>query len=174
MQSPARQQFSSQGAPIRPGRLAGLTHGRLQFSTGLKMLLPGLMALLALSTGGASAQTYERHQGGYPVPVPVPVPTPGIGQRQDPDRPMVTTSANTCTCQVAETSGSACMIFLRTNAADWLAKNAPQTALRSSNNGRFYDTPFAVAASACAGRKVAPGSVKVHWLDRKNAILEWK
>ena len=46
--------------------------------------------------------------------------------------------------------------------------------MRSSNDGSDYYTPFALAASACAGRKVNASTVKVHWLDRKNAILEWK
>ena len=91
----------------------------------------------------------------------------------DADKPLINTTGNSCRCQVNETSGNACMIFMRTNAADWIMKNAPQTRMRSSNDGRFYDTPFDLAASACAGRKVNPGSVKVHWLDRKSAILEW-
>ncbi|WP_050478760.1 hypothetical protein [Herbaspirillum rhizosphaerae] len=121
----------------------------------------GAMALLAtLWAGPASAQLIERHPFAYPPPAP--------------DKPVVTTSANTCKCEVADTSGSACMIYMRTNAADWLAQNAPQTRLRSSNDGRYYDTPFALAASACAGRKVNASTVKVHWLDKKNAILEWK
>ncbi|ASU38749.1 hypothetical protein hmeg3_10910 [Herbaspirillum sp. meg3] len=120
----------------------------------------GAIALLTMLCGSASAQLIERHPFGYPPPVP--------------DKPVVTTSANTCKCEVADTSGSACMIYMRTNAADWIAQNAPQTRLRSSNDGRYYDTPFALAASACAGRKVNASTVKVHWLDKKNAILEWK
>ncbi len=102
------------------------------------------------------------------------LPYPLGYERPEPDKPVVTTSANTCKCEVADTSGSACMIYMRTNAGEWLAQNAPQTRMRSSNDGRYYDTPFALAASACAGRKVNASTVKVHWLDRKNAILEWK
>jgi len=116
--------------------------------------------------------SYGTQQHGIPLPVPIPVPDP-LNRNQQLNEP-ITTSGNSCTCQVAQTSGSACMIFLRTNAADWIAKNAPQTAMRSSAGGRFYDAPFSLAASACAGRKVAPGGIKVHWLDRGNAILEWK
>ncbi|QDD64930.1 hypothetical protein EJD96_12550 [Herbaspirillum seropedicae] len=115
---------------------------------------------------------YGTHQQAVPVPVPVPVPDT-FNRNAAPSEP-ITTSGNSCTCQVAETSGGACMIFLRTNAADWIARNAPQTPLRSSASGRYYDAPFALAASACAGRKVAPGGIKVHWLDRRSAILEWK
>lgn len=120
------------------------------------------MALLAASLCSPSvgAQILDRPPFGYPPPAP--------------DKPVVTTSANTCKCEVADTSGSACMMYLRTNAADWIAQNAPQTRLRSSNDGRYYDTPFGLAASACAGHKVNPATVKVHWLDKKNAILEWK
>lgn len=117
-------------------------------------------ALLLLVANLAGAQALERFPYGY--------------ARPEPDKPVVTTSANTCKCEVADTSGSACMIYLRTNAADWIGQNAPQTRLRSSNDGRYYDTPFALAASACAGRKVNASTVKVHWLDKKTAILEWK
>jgi len=119
-----------------------------------------VLLLAAVWANPAAAQLIERSPFGYAPPAP--------------DRPVVTTSANTCKCEVADTSGSACMMYLRTNAADWIAQNAPQTRLRSSNDGRYYDTPFALAASACAGRKVNAASVKVHWLDKKNAILEWK
>jgi hypothetical protein len=94
--------------------------------------------------------------------------------RPEPDKPVVNTTGASCQCQVGETSGSACMIFMRTSAADWIRQNAPQTRMRSSNDGRYYDAPFPLAASACAGREVNPATVKVHWLDRKNAILEWK
>lgn len=138
--------------------------------------------MLALGCAGqASAQgvtardlggSYGTHNQVVPVPVPIPVPDP-LNRNQQLSEP-ITTSGNSCTCQVAQASGNACMIFLRTNAADWIAKNAPQTAMRSSAGGRFYDAPFSLAASACAGRKVAPGGIKVHWLDRSNAILEWK
>jgi hypothetical protein len=65
----------------------------------------------------------------------------------------ITTSGNSCACQVAETSGGACMIFLRTNAADWIAAMRAQTPLRSSASGRYYDASFALAASACAGAR---------------------
>ncbi|QJQ01397.1 hypothetical protein RB25_14095 [Herbaspirillum rubrisubalbicans] len=140
-----------------------------------------LALLLCASIWPATAQVTTRDLGGHygpqqgvAVPVPVPVPVPDVLNRNAPLSEPITTSGNSCTCQVAETSGGACMIFLRTNAADWIARNAPQTALRSSASGRYYDAPFALAASACAGRKVAPGGVKVHWLDRRNAILEWK
>ena len=128
----------------------------------------------------AAAQVTTRDLGGHygthqqAVPVPVPVPVPDTFNRNAAPSEPITTSGNSCTCQVAETSGGACMIFLRTNAADWIARNAPQTPLRSSASGRYYDAPFALAASACAGRKVAPGGIKVHWLDRRSAILEWK
>lgn len=94
--------------------------------------------------------------------------------RPEPEQPLVTTSGNSCRCEVASNSGNACVIYLRTNAADWIVKNAPQTAMRSSNDGRYYEAPFALAASACAGRKVNPGQLKVHWLNRRSAILEWK
>lgn len=139
-------------------------------------LLPLLLSTLILP---ATAQVTTRDLGGHygpqqAVPVPVPVPVPDALNRNPPLSEPITTSGNSCTCQVAETSGSACMIFLRTNAAEWIARNAPQTALRSSASGRYYDAPFSLAASACAARKVTPGSVKVHWLDRRNAILEWK
>lgn len=99
---------------------------------------------------------------------------PNLFSRPEPEQPLVTTSGNSCRCEVASNSGNACVIYLRTNAADWIAKNAPKTALRSSSEGRYYDAPFAVAASACAGRKVNAGQIKVHWLDRRSAILEWK
>lgn len=140
-----------------------------------------LCGLLAMP-GWAGAQGVtprdlgERGRDHYsqPVPIPVPVPMPDIGGGNRPQNPPVTTSGNSCTCQVVDNGGGACMIFLRTNSADWIVKNAPQTALRSSAGGRYYDAPFPLAASACAGRKVAPAGVKVHWLDRKNAILEWK
>lgn len=140
-----------------------------------------LAALFAIGAPALAQGVTARDLGGSygsqqtrPVPVPVPVPVPDVlGRPAAPAEP-ITTSGNTCACQVAETSGSACMIFLRTNSADWIARNAPQTAMRSSASGRFYDAPFALAASACAARKVTPGSVKVHWLDRRNAILEWK
>ena len=118
--------------------------------------------LTTLMLGAASAVTAQG------------LPPPYGYARPEPDKPLVTTSANTCKCEVADTSGSACMIYLRTNAADWIAQNAPKTRLRSSNDGRYYDTPFTLAASACAGRKVNPATIKVHWLDKKNAILEWK
>ncbi|WP_343723250.1 hypothetical protein [Herbaspirillum seropedicae] len=136
-----------------------------------------LLCALALP---AAAQVTTRDLGGHygthqqAVPVPVPVPVPDTFNRNAAPSEPITTSGNSCTCQVAETSGGACMIFLRTNAADWIAHNAPQTPLRSSASGRYYDAPFALAASACAGRKVAPGGIKVHWLDRRSAILEWK
>ncbi|MGO0788495.1 hypothetical protein ACTOWA_01335 [Herbaspirillum seropedicae] len=136
-----------------------------------------LLCALALP---AAAQVTTRDLGGHygthqqAVPVPVPVPVPDTFNRNAAPSEPITTSGNSCTCQVAETSGGACMIFLRTNAADWIARNAPQTPLRSSASGRYYDAPFALAASACAGRKVAPGGIKVHWLDRRSAILEWK
>jgi len=136
-----------------------------------------LLCALALP---ATAQVTTRDLGGHygthqqAVPVPVPVPVPDTFNRNAAPSEPITTSGNSCTCQVAETSGGACMIFLRTNAADWIASNAPQTPLRSSASGRYYDAPFALAASACAGRKVAPGGIKVHWLDRRSAILEWK
>lgn len=136
-----------------------------------------LLCALALP---ATAQVTTRDLGGHygthqqAVPVPVPVPVPDTFDRNAAPSEPITTSGNSCTCQVAETSGGACMIFLRTNAADWIASNAPQTPLRSSASGRYYDAPFALAASACAGRKVAPGGIKVHWLDRRSAILEWK
>ncbi|WP_039787139.1 hypothetical protein [Herbaspirillum huttiense] len=140
--------------------------------------LPLLLGVLLLP---ATAQVTTRDLGGHygpqqgvPVPLPVPVPVPDALNRNPQLSEPITTSGNSCACQVAETSGSACMIFLRTNAADWIARNAPQTPLRSSASGRYYDASFALAASACAARKVAPGSVKVHWLDRRNAILEWK
>jgi hypothetical protein len=94
--------------------------------------------------------------------------------RPEPDKPVVNTIGASCQCQVGETSGSACMIFMRTSAGDWIKQNAPQTRMRSSNDGRYYDAPFPLAASACAGREVNPATVKVHWLDRKSAILEWK
>jgi hypothetical protein len=129
---------------------------------------PGMAQVTARDLGGG----YGPHPHGVPVPVPVPIPDP-LNRGQQQSEP-ITTSGNSCTCQVADTTGGACMIFLRTNPADWIARNAPQTALRSSAGGRYYDAPFALAASACAGRKVAPGGVKVHWLDRKSAILEWK
>lgn len=109
----------------------------------------------------APAYSIDRLPFGYPSP-------------PAQEKPLITTSANTCRCEVAENSGGACMIYLRTNAADWIARNAPQTRLRSSNDGRYYDTPFALAASACAARKVNASTVRVHWLDTKNAILEWK
>ncbi|WP_443113835.1 hypothetical protein [Herbaspirillum seropedicae] len=130
--------------------------------------LPGAAQVTTRDLGGH----YGTHQQAVPVPVPVPVPDT-FNRNAAPSEP-ITTSGNSCTCQVAETSGGACMIFLRTNAADWIARNAPQTPLRSSASGRYYDAPFALAASACAGRKVAPGGIKVHWLDRRSAILEWK
>jgi|GEM_PF-665515 len=140
----------------------------------------GVALLACAMLGPASAEITQHDLGGShgshqrAVPVPIPVPIPDItGRGQAPADP-VTTSGNSCTCQVTATSGSACMIFLRTNAADWIAGHAPQTPLRSSAGGRFYDAPFPLAASACAGRKVAPAGVKVHWLDRSNAILEWK
>jgi len=141
-------------------------------------LLAGLIAIA--TPAGAQGVTSRDLGGNYgshqtrPVPIPVPVPVPDALARPAAPAEPITTSGNTCTCQVAETSGGACMIFLRTNSADWIARNAPQTALRSSASGRYYDAPFPLAASACAARKVAPGGVKVHWLDRRNAILEWK
>lgn len=149
-----------------------------------QLIRGGLAAVLALSATAAVAQvtardlggSYGTHGGGQGVPIPVPVPVPDVTNRNGAghlDKP-ITTSGNTCACQVAETNGSACMIFLRTNAADWIAKNSPQTALRSSASGRFYDASFTLTASACAGRKVSPGGVKVHWLDRRNAVIEWK
>lgn len=130
--------------------------------------LPALAQVTTRDLGGH----YGPHQQAVPIPVPVPVPDTlnGNGAPAEP----ITTSGNSCTCQVAPTSGGACMIFLRTNAADWIASHAAQTPLRSSASGRYYDAPFALAASACAGRKVAPAGVKVHWLDRRNAIIEWK
>ncbi|NUU03457.1 hypothetical protein HNO84_17750 [Herbaspirillum robiniae] len=133
---------------------------------------------LAMMQAGAQVTTrdmggsYGTHNNRVPVPVPVPVPDT-FNRNAQPSEP-ITTSGNSCTCQVVDNGGGACMIFLRTNSADWIVKNAPQTALRSSAGGRYYDAPFPLAASACAGRKVAPAGVKVHWLDRKNAILEWK
>ncbi|KAF1042902.1 MAG: hypothetical protein GAK35_02457 [Herbaspirillum frisingense] len=137
-------------------------------------------AVALLTPAQVSAQVTTRDLGGHygpqphGVPVPVPIPVPDtLNRNQAPSEP-ITTSGNSCTCQVADTSGGACMIFLRTNSADWIAQNAPQTAMRSSASGRYYDAPFPLAASACAGRKVSPAGVKVHWLDRKNAILEWK
>ncbi|MFJ3054650.1 hypothetical protein [Herbaspirillum sp. NPDC087042] len=139
-----------------------------------------LVLLLAASSLQAVAQVTTRDLGGHygthqqAVPVPVPVPIPDSLNRNAPPSEPITTSGNSCSCQVAEATGGACMIFLRTNPADWIASNAPQTPLRSSANGRYYDAPFALAASACAGRKVAPAGVKVHWLDRRSAILEWK
>lgn len=137
------------------------------------LLLAGSSLAQGVTTQDLGGQ-YGSRQHGVPVPIPVPVPVPGInGSSQAPMEP-ITTSGNSCACQVAETSGSACMIFLRTNSADWIQKNAPQTALRSSASGRFYDAPFSLAASACAGRRVAAGGIKVHWLDRRNAVLEWK
>ena len=132
------------------------------------LALPAAAEVTTRDLGGH----YGTHQQAVPVPVPVPVPDT-FNRNAAPSEP-ITTSGNSCTCQVAETSGGACMIFLRTNAADWIARNAPQTPLRSSASGRYYDAPFALAASACAGRKVAPGGIKVHWLDRRSAILEWK
>jgi len=147
------------------------------------MIASRILVLLLAAIGlQASAQVttrdlgghYGAHQPGLPVPVPVPIPVPdSLNRNASPSEP-ITTSGNSCSCQVAEATGGACMIFLRTNAADWIASNAPQTPLRSSANGRYYDAPFALAASACAGRKVAPAGVKVHWLDRRSAILEWK
>nr|WP_198980937.1 hypothetical protein [Herbaspirillum sp. ASV7] len=137
-----------------------------------------LVLLLAIISLQASAQVTTRdlggHYGTHQPGVPVPVPVPDSLNRNAPLSEPITTSGNSCSCQVAETTGGACMIFLRTNAADWIARNAPQTPLRSSASGRYYDAPFALAASACAGRKVAPAGVKVHWLDRRSAILEWK
>lgn len=130
--------------------------------------LPVAAQVTARDLGGS----YGPHNNRVPVPVPVPVPD-ALNRNAQPSEP-ITTSGNSCTCQVVDNGGGACMIFLRTNSADWILKNAPQTALRSSASGRYYDTPFPLAASACAGRKVAPGGVKVHWLDRKSAILEWK
>lgn len=138
-----------------------------------------LILLLAGASLPALAQVTTRDLGGHygpqqAVPVPVPVPVPDALNRNAPLSEPITTSGNSCSCQVNESTGGACMIFLRTNPADWIARNAPQTPLRSSASGRYYDAPFALTASACAGRKVAPGGVKVHWLDRRNAILEWK
>nr|WP_238540899.1 hypothetical protein [Herbaspirillum sp. YR522] len=138
-----------------------------------------LAALIAVAAPSQAQGVTTRDLGGnygshQARPVPVPVPIPDVSGRPAAPAEPITTSGNTCACQVAEASGSGCMIALRTNAADWIARNAPQTALRSSASGRFYDASFALAASACAARKVAPGSVKVHWLDRRNAILEWK
>jgi len=127
-------------------------------------------AASATSAAATSAATGTSSSTATPTIAPVlPFPT----NQPDADKPLINTTGNSCRCQVNETSGNACMIFMRTNAADWIMKNAPQTRMRSSNDGRFYDTPFDLAASACAGRKVNPGSVKVHWLDRKSAILEW-
>lgn len=145
---------------MRPSRLFALLLCALA--------LPAAAQVTTRDLGGH----YGTHQQAMPVPVPVPVPDT-FNRNAAPSEP-ITTSGNSCTCQVAETSGGACMIFLRTNAADWIARNAPQTPLRSSASGRYYDAPFALAASACAGRKVAPGGIKVHWLDRRSAILEWK
>lgn len=125
------------------------------------MQSPRLVFSAWLLLAGMPAHGVERLTFGYPPP-------------PAQEKPVVTTSANTCKCEVADTSGGACMIYLRTNAADWIARNAPQTRLRSSNDGRFYDTPFALAASACAARKVNAATVRVHWLDKNNAILEWK
>ena len=107
------------------------------------------------------------------TPTVIPI-LPNAANQPEPDKPLMTTSGNSCRCSVAENSGGACMILMRTNSGDWIAKNAPQTRLRSSNEGRYYDAPFDVAASACAGRKVNASSIKVHWLDRGSAILEWK
>jgi hypothetical protein len=143
------------------------------------LLRHALAALACVIAAQAGAQVTTRDLGGsygthnnrIPVPVPVPVPD-ALNRGAQPSEP-INTSGNSCSCQVAD-NGGACMIFLRTNSADWISKNAPQTALRSSASGRYYDAPFALAASACAARKVAPGGVKVHWLDRKSAILEWK
>jgi hypothetical protein len=91
-----------------------------------------------------------------------------------PDKPVVSTPGSSCQCKVGERDGSACMIFMRTTAADWIRQNAPQTRMRSSNDGRYYDAPFPLAASACAGRNVNPATIKVHWLDRQSAIVEWR
>jgi len=118
------------------------------------------------TTTGAGTST-STTTGATVLPYAVP-------PQQEADKPLMTTSGNSCRCAVAENSGGACMILMRTNSGDWIAKNAPQTRMRSSNDGRYYDTPFAVAASACAGHNVNPASVQVHWLDRGSAILEWK
>jgi hypothetical protein len=91
-----------------------------------------------------------------------------------PDKPVVSTPGSSCQCKVGERDGSACMIFMRTTAADWIKQNAPQTRMRASNDGRYYDAPFPLAASACAGRNVNPATIKVHWLDKQSAILEWR
>ncbi|SRR5450830_153105 len=98
----------------------------------------------------------------------------GYVQPAVPDKPVVSTPGSSCQCQIGDRDGSACMIFMRTSAADWIKQNAPQTRMRSSNDGRYYDAPFPLAASACAGRNVNPANIKVHWLDKKSAILEWK
>lgn len=137
----------------------------------LALMSAGLPAAQAQVTTRDLGGSYGTHNNRVPVPVPVPVPDP-LNRGAQPSEP-INTSGNSCSCQVAD-NGGACMIFLRTNSADWIFKNAPQTALRSSASGRYYDAPFPLAASACAGRKVAPGGVKVHWLDRRNAIIEWK
>jgi hypothetical protein len=129
-------------------------------------------AASATSAAATSAVTGTGSSSSTATPTISPV-LPYPSNQPDADKPLINTTGRSCRCQVNETSGNACMIFMRTNAADWIMKNAPQTRMRSSNDGRFYDTPFDLAASACAGRKVNPGSVKVHWLDRKSAILEW-
>ena len=107
--------------------------------------MKAISLLIALTLG---AMTLPNLASAQPQPR---LPYPLGYERPEPDKPVVTTSANTCKCEVADTSGSACMIYMRTNAGEWLAQNAPQTRMRSSNDGRYYDTPFALAASACAG-----------------------
>jgi len=129
----------------------------------------------ASNASSAGSSTGSTSTNSSSAAVMAPVLPYLLNQEQQPaDKPLVTTSGNTCRCAVAETSGNACMIFMRSNSYDWIMRNAPQTRMRSSNEGRYYDTPFDLAASACAGRAVNPATVKVHWLDHKSAILEWK
>jgi len=125
----------------------------------------------AAATVAKTATTTATGTSATTAPTVMPYALP---PQQEADKEMMTTSGNSCRCAVAENSGGACMILMRTNSGDWIAKNAPQTRMRSSNDGRYYDTPFAVAASACAGHNVNPAGVKVHWLDRGSAILEWR
>ncbi|MDY7578861.1 hypothetical protein RGU70_11075 [Herbaspirillum sp. RTI4] len=110
---------------------------------------------------------------GEAVQVRVQVPSPQNQANTALGAPPIVTSGNSCRCEISERDSSACAIYLRNNLATWIAAHAPDTQMSSSANGRYYAAPFSVAASACAGHKVNPAQIKVHWMDDRHVILEW-